>query len=45
MGWSERCERKTAVTASVSALGSGVLLLSVIVLNSNNRGVAKRCIG
>ena len=36
MGWSERYERNTAVTASVSAQGFGVLLLfSVIALNFN----------
>ena len=36
MGWSEWYERKTAVTASVSAQGFGVLLLlSVIALNFN----------
>ena len=36
MGWSEWYERKTAVTASVSAQGFGVLLLlSVMALNFN----------
>ena len=42
MGWSEWYERKTAVTASVSAQGFGVLLLlSVIALNFNT-GVLQR---
>ena len=39
MGWSERYERNTAVTASVSAQGFGVLLLFSVMA----RILTQRC--
>lgn len=46
MGWSEWYERSTAVTASVSAQGSGVLLLfSVIALNFNTEALQRDVYG